>query len=488
MKSPIVDMWGDPITRDVLHEPQTSKIAGLRQIWAEHPSHRLTPQRLARILREAEMGNLSAQADLFTDMEEQDAHLFAEMQKRKRSLLTVNYVIQPPTNPTPLEVQDAQWLTEFLSELDGWEDLLIDMLDAIGHGFSNIEIEWENIGLEWYPSQFHFRPQSWFQLDKTDQNKIILRTDDGVGEPLQSFGWIQHRHKSRSGYVSRSGLLRTLAWPYLMRNFGTQSLAELLEIYGIPLRIGKYPSGTGQAEKNQLMRAVTELGRYAGGIIPAEMVIELTKASDASHSPFMALTDSAEKSMSKAILGGTLTTQADGKTSTNALGNIHNEVRHDLLISDGKQVATTLRSDLFWPLIVLNRRPNADRRRTPRLVFQVEQTEGTQSSQSALTKQVDNVAIAALVKQLTSPQNVIQSGIDAGVEELANSERAQDALLALLAPALQAARTSSSSEIALLTALAEAFPKMEPQLLASCLGDTRALSRLVAFATSTKDH
>lgn len=486
MKSPIVDMWGDPITRDVLHEPQTSKIAGLRQIWAEHPSHRLTPQRLSRILREAEMGNLSAQADLFTDMEEQDAHLFAEMQKRKRSLLTVNYIIQPPTNPTPVEVQDAQWLTEFLSELDGWEDLLIDMLDAIGHGFSNIEIAWENVGLEWYPSQFHFRPQSWFQLDKTDQNKIVLRTDDGEGEPLQSFGWIQHRHKSRSGYVSRSGLLRTLAWPYLMRNFGTQSLAELLEIYGIPLRIGKYPSGTGQAEKNQLMRAVTELGRYAGGIIPAEMVIELTKASDASHSPFMALTDWAEKSMSKAILGGTLTTQADGKTSTNALGVIHNEVRHDLLISDGKQVATTLRSDLFWPLIVLNRRPNADRRRTPRLVFQVEQAEGAQSSQSALTKQVDNYAIAALVKQLTSPQNVIQSGIDNGVSELVTSDRAQDALINLLTPAIQAA-ISSSSETEMLGALAEAFPRMNPNLLVDCLSDTRAISRLIGLATPVKD-
>ncbi|SLM64493.1 Mu-like prophage FluMu protein gp29 [Dickeya aquatica] len=39
----------------------------------------------------------------------------------------------------------------------------------------------------------------------------------------------------------------------------------------------------------------------------------------------------------KVILGGTLTSQADGKTSTNALGNVHNEVRHDILVADARR-------------------------------------------------------------------------------------------------------------------------------------------------------
>lgn len=52
---------------------------------------------------------------------------------------------------------------------------------------------------------------------------------------------------------------------------------------------------------------------------------------------------------------GTLTTQADGKTSTNALGQIHNEVRHDLLASDAKQLAATLTRQLIAPLLYLNK-------------------------------------------------------------------------------------------------------------------------------------
>ena len=61
-----------------------------------------------------------------------------------------------------------------------------------------------------------------------------------------------------------------------------------------------------------------------------------------------------EQGMSKAILGGTLTTQADGKTSTNALGTIHNEVRRDLLTADAMQLAATLTSQLLAPLCLLN--------------------------------------------------------------------------------------------------------------------------------------
>ncbi len=487
----IVDVNGLPLRREVLREPQTSHIASLSNLYAEHPSQRLTPQRLERILNEAELGNLSAQADLFTDMEERDAHLFAEMQKRKRALLTIGHEIVPPPNATPDERADATWLAEYITEQDGWEDLLIDMLDAIGQGFSNIEMEWQLVGREWFPKAFHHRPASWFELARDNQDQLVLRTDDGIGAELQPFGWIQHRHKSRSGYVARAGLLRTLSWPYICRNFGTQSLAELLEIYGIPLRIGKYPEGIGKSEKQELMRAVTELGRYAGGIIPKEMEITLHQASNSSHEPFMALAEWAEKSMSKAILGATLTTQADGKTSTNALGNVHNEVRHDLLISDGKQVAMTLRSDLFWPLLVLNRRPDADPRRTPRIKFNVPDVQSDVTARdgrdvvppaAAAAYRYQNAIITALTAALTRKATAddVQNGIDEALKSLLNGDKPADGLIAILQPAL-AALSADMDEQSLLGALADAFPRMDPVLLQNNLGDTQNIARLIAM-------
>jgi phage gp29-like protein len=70
---------------------------------------------------------------------------------------------------------------------------------------------------------------------------------------------------------------------------------------------------------------------------------------------------------SKVILGGTLTSQADGKSSTHALGNVHNEVRHDLLVGDAQMVAETLTQQLLWPLLALNGRYTPER--APRFEF-----------------------------------------------------------------------------------------------------------------------
>nr|WP_236965559.1 DUF935 family protein [Mannheimia haemolytica] len=59
------------------------------------------------------------------------------------------------------------------------------------------------------------------------------------------------------------------------------------------------------------------------------------------NNPFLQMVDWCEKSIARLILGQTLTSGADGKSSTNALGNVHNEVRRDLLVSDVKQLGQT---------------------------------------------------------------------------------------------------------------------------------------------------
>ncbi|MFO6425600.1 DUF935 family protein [Escherichia coli] len=55
-------------------------------------------RKLPRILEAAERGYLPAQAMLFADMEERDGHLFAEMEKRKKALLTPDWSVKPARN------------------------------------------------------------------------------------------------------------------------------------------------------------------------------------------------------------------------------------------------------------------------------------------------------------------------------------------------------------------------------------------------------
>ncbi|MDX7324905.1 DUF935 family protein, partial [Providencia rettgeri] len=70
----------------------------MSRIYPDHPSRGLTIRKLPRILQAAERGDLSAQACLFGDMVERDGHIFAEMEKRKNALLTLDWSIEPPKN------------------------------------------------------------------------------------------------------------------------------------------------------------------------------------------------------------------------------------------------------------------------------------------------------------------------------------------------------------------------------------------------------
>ncbi len=380
----IVDVNGNPIDSGKMREPQTASLGWMRQTFAGHPSRGLTPAKLARIMEAAEQGDIQSQHELFLDMEEKDGHIFAEMSKRRRALLTVDWDIAPPRNPSAKEKKAAAYIKELLSDVQNFEDVIQDAMDAVGHGFACLEMQWKMLGKEWLPKAIEHRPQSWFQTDRETRTQIRLRDGSMDGAALQPFGWITHVHKAKSGYLSRAGLHRVLAWPFLFKNFSVRDLAEFLEIYGLPLRLGTYPSGASDDEKTTLLNAVAAIGHDAAGIIPEGMMITFQEAAKGASDPFQEMIDWAERTQSKVILGGTLTSQADGKTSTNALGNVHNEVRHDLMMSDAKQLAGTLTRDLVYPLYALNLGGIEDMRRCPRLVFDFAESEDLKTYSEAL--------------------------------------------------------------------------------------------------------
>lgn len=381
----IVDRFGNPLERQTLSEPQTARLASRQREFAGHPSRGLTPARLAGILEAAEHGDIIQQHELFMDMEEKDAHLFAEMAKRKRAILTVPWSMVPPRNASAAEKALAEDVEAMLRDIANFEDVILDVMDGVGHGFANLEIEWARDGKTWLPAKIEHRPQTWFQLDRDTRTELRLRDDSIDGARLQPFGWISHVHRAKSGYIGRAGLSRVLSWPYLYKNYSIRDLAEFLEIYGLPLRIGKYPSGASDKEKSTLLAAVVGLGHNAAGIMPESMMVEIQEAAKGSEAPFLAMNQWAESSISKAVLGGTLTSQADGKSSTNALGNVHNEVRHDILEADARQVAATLSATLVHYLVALNK-GGVDGRRMPRFEFDTSEPEDLALFAEALPK------------------------------------------------------------------------------------------------------
>lgn len=383
---------GLPLQLPDLDEPQTARLAHLQRELQSHPTRGLTPSKLARILDAAETGDMTAQFELFEDMEEKDGHIASEMNKRRRACILDWQVVPPEKSPTPLETRNAAQLDELLQELPDFEDLLFDVTDAIGKGFACLEIEWHRVEGFWLPKTITHRPQSWFSLHRGYRQELRLRSDkavDGIpGEPLNPFGWVTHVHKAKSGYLERSALFRQLVWTYLFKNYSVGDLAEFLEIYGIPLRIGKYPSSASEKDKAMLLRALASIGHNAAGIVPEGMLLEFKDAATGDPKAFELMMSWCEKNQSKVILGGTLTSGADGKSSTNALGNIHNEVRKDLRDSDVRQLNSTLTRDLVYAVAALNGLAPEGLRRCPQFKLNAQETEDLTAYAQALPKLV----------------------------------------------------------------------------------------------------
>lgn len=386
----LLDQYGNPITSDALDQPQTearASLVHLRREIAGHPSRGITPARLNEILMQAEQGELVAQHELFADMEERDGHVYTELSKRKRASIKLDWDVVPPRNASKEEEDHAAWVREQLQDMADLEDTLFDALDAISHGFSAQELEWEYVGGVWTIKKFNHRPQSWFQTDQETRTKLRLRDFTANGAELQPFGWMLHTHKAVSGYVSRSGLGRVLVWPYLFKHFSVGDLAEFLDIHGLPIIVGKYPSNASQDEKSTLFRAVAGIGHNARGIIPTGMELEIIQAADSKGDPFMNMIAWCERSQAKAINGSTLTSEAGSTGLGSGVADVHNEVRLDIRNSDCKQLAGTVTRDIVYPLLAVNRGLR-DARRCPRFVLDTSEAEDLKAYAESLPKLV----------------------------------------------------------------------------------------------------
>ena len=379
----IVDLNGQPIDIAALREPQTARLAHLQREFDTHPARGLTPQRLQGILGRAEQGDLIGQLELADDIEERDGHVFAELCKRRGVITALEWDVHAPDDATAAEQALADEVDEWLEGLPEFGDVLLGMSDAVLKGFAMHEMVWVPDGKLLRPT-FTFMPQRMFTTS-ANRRELLLRslTPDTrpdpaglspvMGEALQPFAWLAHVHTSRSGYLTRNSLCRVLAWPYLFKNYSIRDLAEFLEIFGLPLRVGKYPVGASDAEKAALMQAVVSIGHNAAGIMPMGMALDFQEAAKGHEGPFAAMWDRMDAVQSKVILGQTLTA-GEGKSGTQALGKIHNEVRMDIRNADARQIEKTINAQLIRAYCLINH-AGVDPKRLPRFEFDTSEAE-----------------------------------------------------------------------------------------------------------------
>lgn len=349
----LVDQWGQPIDLARLKEEQAAPtVTGVRQVVSGHPAQGLTPVRLARLLRDAEQGDPEAYFELAEEMEEKDLHYRGVISTRKQQVAQLEIAVESASDDRD-DLYNADLVREWLRR-DELTDEVFDILDAVGKGVSFTEIIWDTAGRQWLPARLEWRDPRWFTFDPDDGRTPLLRTVAGW-EPLKPYGFIRHVHKSKSGLPIRGGLARPVAWYYLFKNFDVKDWVQFLEVFGQPLRVGKYSPGASEEDKKTLLRAVRNIASDAGAIIPEGMALEFIEAKISGNLDlFERFADWCDRQVSKAVLGQTGTTDTGQYVGT---AQAHQEVREDIERADARQLAATLNRDLVRPMIDLNRGP-----------------------------------------------------------------------------------------------------------------------------------
>ena len=353
-----------PESREVAAAQVTDK-------YSVYPSDGLTPVRLAEIFKEADAGDVLRQAELFEEMEEKDPHLFSQLQTRKNAVTGLDYEVIPFDSDDPRDKEIAEFVEAQLGGIEGYEDIMLDLLDAIGKGFAVSEIMWSYDEGHVVVDDIRSRHQKRFFWDSIDDSFKVRTQEAPEGIELPKNKFIVHKYKARSGHPSRAGVLRVVAWMYLFKNYTLKDWVAFCEVFGMPLRLGKYQPGASEDDKRALMQALVAIGADAAGIFPDGTAIEFVNTEKTSSTDlYERLARYCDEQVSKAILGQTLTSDSGG--GSYAQSKTHNDVRHDLTVADCKAIAATLRRDLIRPLVLYN---FGEDKRIPYLRFDAEESE-----------------------------------------------------------------------------------------------------------------
>lgn len=326
---------------------------GMIDRYSTYPSNGLTPKKLSSLLREADQGEITSLAELFQEMTTKDPDLFQPLNTRKLAVKRLDYDIIGDDG----RVRD--FIAEKVESIKGFNDAIGDLLDAVPRGLSACWIEWAIDDGDIVVNKLHHVNQRSFRygkaLDpKADLNIVRRLTDENLsdGVELEPNKWIIHEVKATSGFAPQVQLMRVAVWMYLFKNFGWKSFVTFCEIYGVPLRIGKYPSGSVDEDAIiKLKTALRSLGIDASGVVPDTMQIEIVEAvkSGSTDNVHVKLIELASKAYQKAILGHTGTSESTpGKLGSEDAAR---EVKFELVEADAIALASTLSDQLIRPWV-----------------------------------------------------------------------------------------------------------------------------------------
>ena len=341
----------------------------VRERWTALLRQGITPDRVEQILRGAFSGNLLYQWELFDIMEDTWPMLQKCLNELKHAVertayTAVPYSIGKKISDLAQKKKDllATAMKSFRPSITEDENepgsMIYDLCDAIGKGISVQEILWEP---RKQPDGYAILPRCTKWVHPIHYGYRAAETgiklcpsgmgDEWIDFPANKF--LIGICKAKTGHPIGGGLLRCLASFWIASNFSWEWVLNLAQMFGIPIRWATYdPTKANLLDDIEDM--LVNMGSAGWGAFPAGTTLELKEAiSKAADNPQAYILEVADLMCSILILGQTLTTTV-GKSGSRALGDVHADVRQDIIEYYAHWVAKMLRYQFIPALMRLN--------------------------------------------------------------------------------------------------------------------------------------
>ena len=305
---------------------------------------RMEPQEVTGILEQSASGSLHGQHLLFQAMMDSWPRAQKCMDELKRAARKAPWKVVPfssrrdePTSKAQARadlVEDAIWsmTPDMQRRLKGFEGMVDALVEGYWTGHQVLDVIWDPTGKR--PESTAVLSSRFYNYPWEGEDRLLFDPEGQGGSNLQN--WPDRKvliaiSGSHSGNPGAAARIRALTGWWLAATFGLTWFLSYCELFGQPIRWAEYAAGDEKA-RAQVEMMMENIGSSAWGVFPSGTKLNFVESTKgAAGLPQKELLAAADEQCAVLMLGQSLTSAVGDSGGNRALGEVHMEVRQDVV-------------------------------------------------------------------------------------------------------------------------------------------------------------
>lgn len=266
-----------------------------------------------------------------------DWQCYPTFQQRRRAVVSKEWGVEPGAKDKA-SVMAAESLKAQLEAIS-FDNATDKMLFGLWYGHAASEFKWGRDGREFIIDKIKVKKARRFRYDMDGNLRLLTRTNSIEGKvmPSRKF-WTFCTGADNDDDPYGIGLAHYCYWPVWLKKNGYRFWAMLLDKFGMPTGVGKFPAGASPQDQTKLLNAISAIQSSSGIIIPESMMIEFLEASRSGSVGNEGFVDRMDAAVAKIVLSQTMTTD---NGSSRAQGQVHEDVKEEVVKGDADLVCSS---------------------------------------------------------------------------------------------------------------------------------------------------